>query len=136
MMDLPPELQSVFEHLSAAFYGFEENPWGSGTGGSIIEAFFPAGDSPGVNVIPGGVRGPCRPMLVVALGSNDPDHMLGDRLKEAVEHVRKKCKETELVVFCAMWWSAREWALCRWEFRQLGIRCVLMMPYIEPQELR
>lgn len=136
MMDLPRELQSVLDDLSGAFDGFEENPRGSGTGGSIIKKCFPAGGSPRVNVIPQGVPGPCRPMLVVAIGSNDPDYMLGLRLEQAVAHAREICKRTRLVVFCAMWWSAKEWSLSRRAFHELGIPCVLIMPYIEPQELK
>src|SRR5271157_5696068 len=62
-----------------------------------------------VNVIPGGEPGPCRDILVVAIGIKDDN--INERILEAVEHVTTRCAgKTTAIVFWAAWWDALAWA--------------------------
>ena len=136
-MDSLPVFRGHLADLGGTFRRVEENPESFGTGKAIVNQCFPGGANSWVNVIPGGEPGQCLPTLVVAIGSNEGGPTLRNRLLEAVEHVAVKCKgATALVVFYAMWWDTKEWSRKRATFQQLGIPCVLMMPFIEPQQLR
>jgi hypothetical protein len=136
MIDLSQELHSTLADLAGTFRRVEENPESFGTGKAIIRGCFQEADNGWVNVIPGGDPGQCRRTLVVAIGSNESGQVLTNRLLEAVEHVAVKCKgTTALVVFYAMWWDAKEWSRRRGTFQQLSVPCVLVMPFLEPQQL-
>ena len=136
MMDLPRELQNVLADLAGTFGRVEEKPERFGTGKAVIKECFPTDANSWVNVIPEGDPGQCQSTLVVAIGCNESLPTLKNRFLEAVVHVGVKCKgTTTLVVFYAMWWDAKEWSRIRGTFQQLGVPCVLMMPYTEPQQL-
>ncbi len=136
MTDLSPKSQINWADLKGIFRPVEENPESFGTGKAIVKECFPESANSWVNVILEGYPGQCRPTLVVAIGSNESSPTLRNRLLEAVEHAAVKCRgTTALVVFYAMWWDAKEWSRKRGTFQQLGVPCVLMMPFMDPQRL-
>ena len=136
MMNIPQELQSTLDGLAESFHGLEEDSATFRTGDAIIKNCLQSGGAGSVNVIPGGVPGDCHSVLLVAFGSDESTPTLRNRLGDAVEHVSVWCKSTRLVVFYAGWWSAIEWSRKRETFQKLGVPCVLMMPFTEPQQLR
>ncbi len=132
-----PGLESTLDSLDEQF------PVEAGTvlrGRKIIERILEGGrlgtpaTSP-INVFPGGVPGHCREILLVAIGTVEAELKSG--LEEALNHVGIDCRgTTRTVLFYAMWWSGKEWAVRRARFQKLGIDCWLRMPFQDFVKLR
>ncbi len=98
-------------------------------GESMIKALGPGHD---VNVIPGGTKGNCHPVLIVAIGVNDDNP--NERILEAIEHVTVHCPgNTTAVVFWAAWWDALAWAAHKSSFK--GVEVILKLVGSKPSKL-
>ena len=141
MQEIPHELVSLFEDLSHR-ETVSELPWRERdlrTGRRILGRLFPEieqerGGYP-INVIPPlGEPGPCRPIVLVSIGTRDG---LERRILEAIEHVSAKCAGiTRHVVFYAARWDHEVWARHAGSFRSLRVSSVtLKMPLSPPIRL-
>ncbi|MEO0301686.1 MAG: hypothetical protein ABIM98_06930 [candidate division WOR-3 bacterium] len=82
------------------------------------------------NVIPSGLPGSCKRVLVVIIGSKDSVKM---RILEAIEHISVKCLNiTKYVIFWAVKWDTSVWNKHRYSFEKLNIKVVLKQFYLSP----
>ena len=139
IFDIPKELQEIIEILEHREREFEIlwNPNVLRSGKKIIERLFgdielqgiePSLSGSYINVIPPvGHPGPCRSVLLVAIGSLDS---IENRILEAVEHIYVKCAGiTKYVIFYAAKWNQEIWIRHEQSFRP-GITVVLKIPSV------
>lgn len=94
-------------------------------GERIVEEFLGEYASSGsVNVIPGGVPGLCKGILVVAIGERDDCEK---RILEAAEHLVKCRGTTTQIVFFAAWWNALLWMQHTDAFKHVGVKVYLKL---------
>jgi hypothetical protein len=133
--DIEDQLDAAYQEERASGDGGADGPtqsvadgptptWessGRSMGKSVDSSSTPTGQpTTQFNFIPGSRRGPCCPVLVVAVGAEDD---VEHRILQAIEHVRSPpcVGVTKAAIFWAAGWDSRAWRVHRWALR--GIRC-------------
>ena len=135
-----PQLQQVLHGLEdgerLAFSGIEGMK--NKREEEIVKRLFPPNSDLGhaVNVIPGQIRGECRPILIVVIGWNySSEKGLIQSLEKSVEQVRRCAGVTKHVIFYAQWWDFAIWSKRRGDFEKTKVKSILRPPFQEPLDL-
>lgn len=131
-VELPGEVREILASLDAIERDVIREPTVLGRGETLVKETL-SSVSHSVNVIPGGVPGPCHRILIVVIGSSGNEDV-EKRILEAVEHVFAKCRETRFVIFWAAQWIGTAWMRHADSFR--NVESILKQFGANPTKLR